>query len=451
MLLDVRQYVAFDLDSSGRVLAGSDDSGSIQLIEILPDGSVTRLTALPGACTGRYLPRQRAVIVSHDVGGNELHQLSVLPVPSPAGRPAELDSLEPLVRDPRYIHLLADVTHSQICYFTNRRNGVAFDPVIRDLADGAERTLRLGDHMFGEAAISPDGLLLALTVFSAVTASAAHVVLVDLTVPAGEEDPAEVTPADAPAMNNALAWSPESDALFFSSNNDREFVAVTRHDLATGQRTWLIGDEEADLTGWPAPDGSVILIERNDNGASVLALHDAGTGERLCDLPLPARGSVGRARLVWAPDSSAIAVTVSGADIPSDILLAAWQRGESAGRLPEDQRRGFFGGPALLTRSAAGLNGEPTASPERHRVPTEDGEQIPCPGVPAGSGSRRKRSHQVRCRARARRAREPGAGGLPRRGAGAGSGRAHRARAERPRFDWLRQAVVHSRRRAPET
>ena len=39
---------------------------------------------------------------------------------------------------------------------------------------------------------------------------------------------------------------------------------------------------------------------------------------------------------------------------------------------------GFVGGPRLLTHSAAGLDGEPAASPERHWVPAEDGEQIPC-------------------------------------------------------------------------
>jgi hypothetical protein len=48
------------------------------------------------------------------------------------------------------------VRPGRICYFTNRRNGVAFDPVIRDLATGAERTVALGDAMFDEAALSPD-------------------------------------------------------------------------------------------------------------------------------------------------------------------------------------------------------------------------------------------------------------------------------------------------------
>ena len=76
-------------------------------------------------------------------------------------------------------------------------------------------------------------------------------------------------------------------------------------------------------------------------------------------------------------------MTVSGADLPSDILLAVRPRGEpaadySVARPPQGRRRGFSGRPRLLTHSADGLAGERTARPERHRVPAEDGEQIPC-------------------------------------------------------------------------
>src|SRR5580700_11987738 len=102
-LLDVRLYRAFDIAPDGRVLAGSDESGSTQLVEIQPDGTVVALTALPGPCTGRYVPGERAVLVSHDDGGNELHQLSVLRLATPPSQPASLGALEPLVRDPRYM------------------------------------------------------------------------------------------------------------------------------------------------------------------------------------------------------------------------------------------------------------------------------------------------------------------------------------------------------------
>jgi dipeptidyl aminopeptidase/acylaminoacyl peptidase len=362
-LLDVRMYVAFDVDSAGRVLAGSDDSGSTQLIEIAPDGSVTPLTALPGACTGRYAGQQRAVIVSHDEGGNELHQLSLLRLPLQDGRPAGLDDLEPLVRDPRYMHTLADVRDGQLCYLTNRRNGVAFDPVIRQLADGSERAMVLGEAMFVEAVLSPDGRWLALKVASPVTANAAHVALVDLTVPAGQERLAEVTPADAPAMNFALGWRPDSAALFFTSNSGREFTGIARYDLATGQLTWLLTDDGADLTGWLSPDGAMLLVERNEDGASALALHDAAAGSLISRLPLPGAGTVVSPRLPdprWAPDSGSFALSISGPELPSDVLVG----NRSAVR--------------QLTRSVLALGGEPAIAPEPHRIPTPDGEVVPC-------------------------------------------------------------------------
>ncbi len=382
-LLEVRLFQAFDLDADGRVLAGSDDTGSTQLIEIGPDGTRTALTALAGACSGRYVPGQRAVIVSHDEGGNERHQLSVLRLPVPAGRPAGLDDLEPLVRDPRFMHVLADVRGDQICYFANRRNGVAFDPVIRRLADGSERPMVLADAMFGEAALSPDGRWLALTVASPVTAASEHVAIVDLTVPAGQERMTDVTVPDAPGRNVALAWAADSSALYFSSDNDREFLAVARYDLAAGLVSWLIADDHADLTGWLAPDGSALLVGRNDDGASALALHDAATGAKLAELPLPSAGSVSDARLPiprWAPDSASIGMSVSGAELPGDVLLVS----ELEARPPAVRQ---------LTHSARSL-GRPAASPERHQVRAADGQQVPClvyrgaaDGDPAVTGS----------------------------------------------------------------
>jgi dipeptidyl aminopeptidase/acylaminoacyl peptidase len=371
-LLEIRLFQAFDVDESGRVLAGSDESGSTQLIEIVGDGTMTQLTALPGACTGRYVPGQRAVIVSHDVGGNERYQLSLLSLPR-ENAAAEAD-LEPLVRDPRYIHTLADVAPGRICYLTNRRNGVAFDPVIRDLANGTERTINLGDHRFEEAVISPDGRWLALTVASPVTAAADHVALVDLTIPqGGEQQLMLVSPPDAPAINRALAWTPDSDALIFSSSNDREFIAVARHDLATKELTWLVADGTTDLTGWLSPDGAVLLVERNGDGASELALYEAAAGGRkVRDLLLPAVGAVSGPRLAdpkWAPDSRTIALSISSPELPGDVLLldAGFL---DAGTGGNQVRR--------LTHSACAFGADAPVLPEQHRVPAPDGEMVPC-------------------------------------------------------------------------
>ncbi|HLK01224.1 MAG TPA: S9 family peptidase [Streptosporangiaceae bacterium] len=359
-LLDIRLYLAFDADEAGRVLAGSDDTGSTQIIEIAPDETVTPLTALPGACTGRYIPGQRTVIVSHDDGGNERHQLSLLHLDSRLG-PAQQTDLVPLVRDPRYIHTLADVTPSQICYFTNRRNGIAFDPVIRDLATGAERHMVFGDRSYEEAAISPDGRWLALTVHSKVTANASHVALADLTAP--DETLVPVTEVDAPALTHSLSWAPGGDALIFTSNHDREFLAVARYDLATRELTWLVTDDRADLTGQLSADGTRLLVERNDDGASKLSVHDAATGELLRDLPLPAVGTITGIRIPrprWTPDSRKIVASISAPILPGDVLLVDPGDGTTS---------------ALTGRDVTGYH---PVLPELHRVPAPDGALIPC-------------------------------------------------------------------------
>ena len=68
LLLDTRTWVALDIDVDGRVLAGHDDLGSQQLVEIASDGVRTPLTDLPSKCRGRYVPGCRQVVVEHDQG-----------------------------------------------------------------------------------------------------------------------------------------------------------------------------------------------------------------------------------------------------------------------------------------------------------------------------------------------------------------------------------------------
>src|ERR1700735_4811180 len=108
-LLAITRYRAFDVEPQARILIGSDATGSVQLAEIQPDGTEVPLTALPGGCSGRYLPGQRAVIVSHDEGGNERYQLSLLRLPAPGGG-AALEDLEPGGGGPGFFPNLAGAT-----------------------------------------------------------------------------------------------------------------------------------------------------------------------------------------------------------------------------------------------------------------------------------------------------------------------------------------------------
>jgi|GEM_PF-4900118 hypothetical protein len=169
-LLDLNTWAVFDVDSAGRILAGHDESGSLQLVELSPDGSRTPLTALPSRCTGRYVPGTRQVIVRHDAGGNELMQLSMINIE--AGRsPYTLDQLTPLVTDNRYMHVMQDVTETSLIYSTNRRNNVDMDVVVRDLGTGEETVLYDQGGYVGATTVSHDQASVAVTALSLQPAS----------------------------------------------------------------------------------------------------------------------------------------------------------------------------------------------------------------------------------------------------------------------------------------
>ena len=64
--------------------------------------------------------------------------------------------LEPLVVDPRFVHRTPHAGGNVLAYSTNRRNGVDFDIVARDLTTGEERVFELGGNCSVEG-VSPDG------------------------------------------------------------------------------------------------------------------------------------------------------------------------------------------------------------------------------------------------------------------------------------------------------
>ncbi|MER7011077.1 S9 family peptidase [Saccharopolyspora sp. NPDC000359] len=354
-LLQLTSWRAFDVASTGRVLAGSDESGSTQLVEI-GGGTSTPLTALSGAVSGRYLPGERAVVVQHDTDGDERGQLSLLRLDQPRPGPVRLPELCPLVRDPEHVHRLLDVLPGRIVYSTNRRNEVDFDVVVRDVTTGEEHVAYDGGGMVLEVAAAPDGHRVALTVPGGPPMSDQLLVVDGTSVRA-------VTGREVPARHTNIRWLPGGSGLITTTNFERDRTGIARIDPRTGARTWLVTSDNHDLTGWPSPDGRTLLVQANDDGASRLALHDAATGERLREVRLPADGwcALPLPQPVWSPDSRFVALTFTGPAVPGDALLLDVTTGECR----------------ALTNSAGQLDERPV-EPSTHRVPTRDGEQLPC-------------------------------------------------------------------------
>ena len=362
-LLDVRLWVAFDVDDDGRVLAGSDDLGSVQLVEITPDGTRTPLTALPSKCSGRYVPGQRTVVVQHDTGGDENMQLSLLPLLSVDGRsgPAGLDDLVPLLRDPAHMHVLEDVTATSVVYSTNRRNDVDMDVVIRDLATGDERVLYDHGGYVVESVVSHDQRSTAVVTLSLQPNSTA----VSVVGPAAGGESSHdgmraVTDPEEHARHQQASWTRDDTALVLASNHERDVAAVVRVPVAGGAWDVLVEDPEHDLEVVASPDGATLLVGTVDDGAWRLAVHEADGAYR-CAVDVPE----GVPAVRWSPGGRRLVVSLSTPTDPGSLYLVDADTG--AATVVVDARQDI----------PEPLRGR-LVTPTSHLVPTPDGEQVPC-------------------------------------------------------------------------
>jgi dipeptidyl aminopeptidase/acylaminoacyl peptidase len=387
-LLDLTAWAVFDVDPEGRILAGNDESGSMQLVEIAPDGTRTQLTALPSRCSGRYVPGTRRVVVQHDNGGDEQTQLSLLDLApsdgsaasSPAGPalpdsrpaaaalpaqltatlPASLEALAPLVRDPEHKHDLADVSAGSVVFLTNRRDGVDFDLVVHDLATGTETTLYDGGGYLAAAVASHDRRSVAITALSSRPRSTQILIAGD-----GGDSATALTAPDEHAHHSQVAWTADDAALVMASDHDREFAAVVRVRPAETNSPYdtlwqtLVEADDHDLEVVLSPDGTAMVVGHHQDGVTTLAVHEPD-GTHRCDVALP---DAGVPTVVWAPDSSRFAVHLTTSGDPGSVHLVDAATG--AATTVVDGR----------AQIPAGL---PISLPTVHRVPTPDGEQVPC-------------------------------------------------------------------------
>lgn len=364
-LLDLTVWTVHDVDGTGRVLAGHDASGSLQLVEIDPDGRRTPLTALPGRCSGRYVPGRRQVVVEHDTGGDEKAQLSLLDLDATA-LPAGLDDLVPLVRDADHMHNLGAITARSLVYSTNRRNGVDMDVVVRSWADGSERTVWAEGGYVVATALSHDERSVAATVLTLVANGTA----LALSTPESPEAQGFLTPDDEPALHHDVSFAPDDRSLVLRSNRDRQHTAVVRLGLDDGAWEVLVADDEHDLWCWAAPDGSALVVGTLTDGAVSLAIHEPD-GTVRCPVDVPDDGT---ASVVWSADAQQLVVTTSRPTDPGSLHLVDAATGTS--RLLVDATDEI---PADLRRTLV--------SPTVHRVPTDDGELVPCFVYPPHPGT----------------------------------------------------------------
>jgi len=151
---------------------------------------------------------------------------------------------------------------------------------------------------FQELALSPDGKKVAFVARGEIFAASAK--------DGGEA--ARVT--ISPAVEQQLAWSPDSRSLAYVSNRDGGVWHVYQYDFATGAERQLTRGPASDVAPRWSPDGRMLAFQR---GARELRVLDVASGsERLLarglfDLP----PFVSTRATAWSPDSRWIAYLTS--------------------------------------------------------------------------------------------------------------------------------------------
>jgi dipeptidyl aminopeptidase/acylaminoacyl peptidase len=355
-LFSLTSTLALDVNDEGRLLVLYDGTGVRQVNEIAPDGTWRALTELDDTCRGaRFIPDSRYVVIEHDSGGNERGQLSLLDLDEPG-----LPALTPLVHDLEYNHHLVDAKAARILFTTNRRNGVDFDLVSRDLSTGAETALYDGGGWVMRVNPSPDDRWVVLSLASA-PANSIQLLLVDTTTQAVME----LTPADAHNDQQAVSWLPDSTAFLVSSNADRDRMALRRYDVADAAWSDVLVDDARDLAGWASPGGENLLLAAVQDGEVSLALHRLKDAAAIAALNLPAGGCAALTMMtpdpIWSSDGSFAAITYNSPVTPP----TAFRYVPSTGEIVELRAPGKAEPPAQLTH------------PESLLVPSFDGEQVP--------------------------------------------------------------------------
>jgi dipeptidyl aminopeptidase/acylaminoacyl peptidase len=330
----MRQAVPLSFSPDGeRLLVGSNVPGTQQLY-VLParGGALEQLTGCPEPVSGQFLDDAR-ILVELDDAGNERTQLYVLG-----------DRLEPLVVDPRFIHRTPCVAGRVLAYATNRRNGVDFDVVARDLATGDEMTWELGGNCSVEA-VSPDGRWIAVDKVGERSADN-DLFLCDTQT----FEVVHATPHDEPAEFYCPVWPVGS--LVLSTNAGRDTFAIVADGSVVYESHW-------DLECAADEAGRSLLVLANEDGYSRLSLLDPTTFAPRGDVPLPGRGVVELP--VFSKDGRLLAFSYSSPVEPHDVYVYDLDARELT----------------RVTTSPSEVDAATLVEPSLHRFESFDGESIP--------------------------------------------------------------------------
>lgn len=198
---------------------------------------------------------------------------------------------------------------------------------------GERKSVFSGDGFWMPAGWSPDGAGLLLFRFISINESEIH--LLDI----ASGDRRRINPSPQRIAYSDVRFSADGRSLYFTSDEEGEFLNLYRYDLSTGEKKNLTAGVDWDVTtAAVAPDGRSYAFVTNEAGRSRLYLRDARTDRALAapDLPPGVIGGVD-----FSPDGGSLGFTFNTTDTPGDAYvwsltarrpsLARWTESEIGG------------------------------------------------------------------------------------------------------------------------
>lgn len=358
-------FASWSPDGDGMLVA-TRFGNATQLHRVsIPGGRREQITFFDEPVSGRFVlgSRDGAVLATLSQGGSENDQIYL--VDRVAFRTT-------LLTDGKSRNLLGPVRHDgeQMIVLSTRRNGRDTDLYVADVRQArSESLLMQTDGEYWTAGDwSLDGAKLLLSRYVSINES--YPALFDVK---SRNRVALPLPGEGPAAVGRLAFRPDGQAAYITTDARGEFLEVGRLDLRTRQYDWPAGDLHWDVRDLEVdPHSGRVAIAVNADGASQLYLLD-GDELRALDLPLGIAS-----QLEFSPDGKQLGFTLARPDAPADVYsirledaeLVRWTYSETGGLDPEGfvapaqiRVRSFDGRqvPAYYFRPAAATREHPAA------------------------------------------------------------------------------------------
>lgn len=305
-------------DGSGMLISTRFGNSTQLHLVTQPGGRREQLTFFDEPVAGRFIPQvsDGALLLSVDRGGNENAQLWLLD---------RKKFQTKLLSDGKSRNLVQAWKRdgSAVIVASNRRNGKDMDLYRVDPRKPVsfELLMEVNGQSWEADDWSSDGKWLVLRRYVSINEAYAALFDVEQKVRTDLQ-----LPHDGKLAIGQLAFSPDGQSVYLTTDADSEFLRLARLDLATREWQWLSDGQNWDVDELTVDHNSgTVAFLINDNGISRLFVCNAATNDRRIEFRLPLGVVSG---LEFSPNAKSLGFTFARPDVPAEAYSLRLSDGE---------------------------------------------------------------------------------------------------------------------------